>query len=135
MRRLIVTVALAALASSSTRARAAVADELGLSEGEASFCRSQLAVLENRQRIFAKQRLPPDEARRRNAEPLAALAECRRRYQVSRRADEEERALREEVVRRVPDGGTDAARERVEREVRLERARAKAPSALGPDER
>src|SRR6266545_1716641 len=106
MRRLIVTVALAALASSSTRARAAVADELGLSEGEASFCQSQLAVLENRQRIFAKQRLATDEAR----------------------------ALREEVARRVPDGATDAARERVEREVRLERARAKAPSALGPDE-
>jgi hypothetical protein len=116
-------------------ARAAVAEELGLSEAEAVFCESEVRVIENRLRVFRAQGLSPAEQKRRNAEPQARLQECRARFRDLRRSDAEDEEVRAEVERRMPPSGSEVQRARIEREVRLERARAKPPAALRPEER
>jgi hypothetical protein len=116
-------------------ARAGVAEDLGLSEAEAVFCESEVSVIENRLRVFRAQGLSPAEQKRRNAEPQARLQECRVRFRDLRRADAEDEEVRAEVERRMPPSGGEVQRARIEREVRLERARAKPAGALRPEER
>jgi hypothetical protein len=111
--------------------RAGVAEELGLSAEEAAFCRAELAVIQNRRKVYERKGLPADEQRRHNRRPDAALAACRTRYAAAARAEEEDRAVREEVARRLPHG-SELARERVAKEVRLDRAGRAAEAAGAP---
>jgi len=125
----------ATLLLSALPARAGVAEEQGLSEAEGVYCESEVTVIENRLRVFRAQGLSPAEQRRRNADPQARLAECRAHFKDLRRGDAEDELVRAEVSRRMPPAGGEVQRARLEREVRLERARAKPASALRPDER
>jgi hypothetical protein len=124
-----------ALLGAAPAARAGLAEDLGMSEAEAVYCESELAVVQNRLRIFRAQGLPPAEQRRRNAAAEASVYDCRRRYRELQKADVEDEAVRAEVARRLPPNAGEVQRDRAEREVRLERARAKPRSALRDDER
>ena len=124
-----------ALAASPPPARAGVAEDLGMSDAEAVYCESEVAQVENRLRIFRAQGLSPAEQRRRNAGAEENVADCRRRFHELRKADEDDEAVRAEVARRLPPNAGEVQRDRAEREVRLERARAKPRSALRDDER
>ena len=111
--------------------RAGLAEELALPAEEAAFCRAELAVVENRRKIYVQKDLTADEQRKRNRRPEEALGACRARYAAAARAEEEERAVREEVARRLPHG-PELARERVAKELRLERAGRPAEDAAAP---
>jgi hypothetical protein len=111
--------------------RASLAEELSLSAEEAGFCRAELGVIENRRKVYVRKGLPADEQRKRNRRPEEALTACRARYAAAARAEEEDRAVREEVARRLPHG-SELARDRAAKELRLERAGRPTETAAAP---
>ncbi len=82
-RRLLLT-ALVSLAGPALP-RAEITDGRQLSAAEATFCESEVMVLEGRVRLYRAQGLSDSEMRQRNAAPERMLRECLARYRAQRR--------------------------------------------------
>lgn len=114
---------------------AAAAPADGMSEDEQAFCASERGVVERRRKIFEAEQLSPADIARRNEPQLAALRECRERFQAERRSAAEQKQDLEEAARRAGPNATELERNRIWREVRRERLASKPRSSLTAEER
>ena len=102
---------------------------------EAQFCAPELSALKQRARIFREQGLSPAEVGRQNAPYERFLAECRQRFRLEQRWRAEELRTLKEIADRTPPEATQLQRARIDREVRLRRARQRKREELSPAER
>lgn len=133
MRRALLPVLLVLAAPRPTNAAPPGAD--GPSEDERAYCESERGVVEKRRKIFEAQKLPAAEIARRNEPQLQALQECRERFAAETRRAREQKQDLDEVARRAGPNATELERERIWREVRLERLASRSPSSLTAAER
>lgn len=102
---------------------------------EAQYCASDLSALKQRARILREQGLSPAAVRKQNAPYEQFLAECRQRFRLEQRWQAEEQRILREIADRTPPEATQLQRARIDREVRLRRARLRKPQELSPAER
>lgn len=114
---------------------AAPAREPAWTPEEEAFCASEREVVEKRTRLFEAQGLAPAEIARRNAAATAAVEDCRARFTVERRRQQEEAADLAETDRRVGPNATELERERAWRQVRRERLASRSPASLSAEEK
>lgn len=132
MRRVVVA---AAVLATSAAAPVVAAKAPQLSEAERAFCEAEVDVVERRERVFSAQGLSPEDVDRRNDAQLRELSACRERFRRENRRAMEEKEDLAETARRAGPHATELEREKVMKEVRLERLASKSSSSLTPEEK
>ncbi len=123
------------LATPSGGARAEEDADGSAAQDEKSFCRSELEVVERRQKVFEGQGLSASEIARRNVASLRDLEDCRERFRAGSRGAQQEKADREEAARRAGPDATPLERDKAYKQIRRERLAARNESSLTAEEK